>query len=467
MKSSLFLLSCAMLSPVINANELPPILDFYPLCTPKTIDTANDKIVYDIDPSLLESSSDGVLSHRDVYVQQALVEIQRKAAAAGADAVIVDRLTVGGIDRSIHLQHDSSRVKSSTQQIHVITTVQYVNLCDDTQLSSDPTPYNSEGKAVSYTQTTVKLTMPNEGNLLKKAQKHQAPDALITTGSAYGIHIGDSVDDLLPALGPHSIQLQLDNGATVYGYGRSLWFVIKDTRVAMITQDLGLLNGHGQNQIALSENYDSDNWVIENQVRYGDELNSVKTHLALKKQGDVYSVAGKNSRLLLTFEDYNESLDNAAISRLNSFAIMPFTTTDEHQVNFGNFDNIDIATLLTLASKQAYTLQPQQLINQIQLTDSGPKVLVNSNVLLGFDRQGVVNSIKITESMLGKQTMSEFNAVLASYNLPTIKSELLARYPNAEDNFDNIMLTKGVVMLSINFDSYDDDAQLIDLTLHF
>jgi hypothetical protein len=171
--------------------------------------------------------------------------------------------------------------------------------------------------------------------------------------------------------------------------------------------------------------------------------------------------------LILTFEDYNESLDNAAVSRLNSFAIMPLTVTDDHHVKFGNFDSIDIATLLTLAFKQAYTLQPQQLINQIQLTDNGPKVLVNSNVLLGFDRQGVVNSIKITESMFGTQTMSEFNAVLANYQLPTIKSQLLERYPNAEDNFDNIMLTKGTVMLSINFDSYDDDAQLIDFTLRF
>ena len=69
--------------------------------------------------------------------------------------------------------------------------------------------------------------------------------------------------------------------------------------------------------------------------------------------------------------------------------------------------------------------------------------------------------------MFGTQTMSEFNAVLASYHLPTIKSQLLERYPNAEDNFDNIMLTKGTVMLSINFDSYDDDAQLIDFTLRF
>ncbi|QHS12348.1 hypothetical protein [Shewanella sp. Arc9-LZ] len=467
MKPSLFLLSCAMLSPAINANELPPILDFHPLCSPHTIDTANDKIVYDIDSDMPESSSDGVLSHRDAYIQQAFVEIQRKAAAAGADAIIIDKLSVGGIERSIDLQDDSSRVKSITKQIHVITTAQYVTFCDDTQLSKDPTPYNSEGKSVSYTQTTVKLTMPNERNVLKQAQKHQAPDALITTDSAYGIHIGDSVDVLQQALGPHSIQLQLDNGATVYGYGRSLWFVVKDNRIEMITQDLGLLNGHGQNQIALSENYDGDHWVIANQVRQGDGLASVKAHLALKKQGDVYSVGDKNSRLILTFEDYNESLDNAAVSRLNSFAIMPLTVTDDHHVKFGNFDNIDIATLLTLAFKQAYTLQPQQLINQIQLTDNGPKVLVNSNVLLGFDRQGVVNSIKITESMFGTQTMSEFNAVLANYQLPTIKSQLLERYPNAEDNFDNIMLTKGTVMLSINFDSYDDDAQLIDFTLRF
>ncbi|WP_372942596.1 hypothetical protein [Shewanella sp.] len=467
MKFLYYFICLAAFSPVTFANELPPILDFYPLCSPQTIDTRNDKMIYDIDPDLLKSSHGDVLSHRDAYVKQALVEIQRKAAVAGADAVIIDRLTVGGIERSIDLQDDSSRVQSNTQQIHVITTAQYVNLCDDTQLTSDPTPYNSEGQAVSYTQTTVKLTIPDEGNLLKQAQKHQAPDALITTNSAYGVQMGGSVDDLQQALGPHSIQLQLDNGATVYGYGRSLWFVIKDTRVVMITQDLGLLNGHGQNQIALSENYDSDNWVIANLVHHGDELSSVKAHLPLKKQDDDYSVAGKDSRLLLIFEDYKESVSQEAVSRLNSFAILPLTASDKHLVNFGNFDHITIAKMLTLASTQAYALQPQQLGNQIQLTDSGVKVLANSNVLLGVDRQGVVNSIQITESMFGTQSMSEFNAVLTSYQLPATKSEWLARYPNAEDNFDNIMLTKGGVMLSINFDSYDDDAQLIDLTLHF
>ena len=136
------------------------------------------------------------------------------------------------------------------------------------------------------------------------------------------------------------------------------------------------------------------------------------------------------------------------------------------QVNFANFANFDIAKIIALDHKLTYTLQPQ-LMNQIQLNENGPKVIVNSNVLLGFNEQGTINSLKVTESMFEPQDIDEFKKVLATYQIPTTKTAFLARYPDAEDNFDNVMITKGTILMSVNFDSYDDDAELIDLSIVF
>ncbi|UJL41325.1 hypothetical protein KDH10_002271 [Shewanella vesiculosa] len=56
----------------------------------------------------------------------------------------------------------------------------------------------------------MKLALPEDGRLFTQAQKHSAPDAAITIDSAYGVHIGDSVDGLQSALGAaqHSVATQ-------------------------------------------------------------------------------------------------------------------------------------------------------------------------------------------------------------------------------------------------------------------
>ncbi|WP_137225814.1 hypothetical protein [Shewanella sp. MEBiC00475] len=468
MKLSLLLICGAVCYPVMAANKLPPILDFYPECTPQVINTASDRVVYDIDLALLKQTNSSVMAHSEAYLQQALVGIQHKAELAGADAVIIDRLNVGSVDRSVDLKDDNGRVNSNVKQIIVLSTVQHIKLCEDQQLTKNPTPYNSKGKSLSFTETLVTLAMPEKEDLLIQAQKHNAPKADITTNSAYGVHIGDTLDELQQALGPHSIQLQFRDGTMVYGYGRSLWFFVENAKIAMISQEQGMLNGHGKNQITLSENYDHDDWVIVGKVHQGDELQTVAKHLSLRKNNGYYTVKGESSQLILQFEDYKESITKEAVSKLNNFSIMPIATSKKnHQVNFANFDNIDIAKIIALDDKQAHTLQPQQLINQIQLSENGPMVFVNNNVLLGINDQGTVNRIKVTESMLASQDINEFNKVLANYQIPATKSALLVRYPNAEDNFDNVMISEGNLLMSVNFDSYDDDAQLIDLTLSF
>ena len=459
MKSSLFLIGCVVCSPVLAANELPPILDYYPECAPQVINNPSDKVVYDIDS---ESEKTGG------YLQLALVELQRKAQSVGADAVIIERINIGNIDRSINLENDTGKINSSVKKIHVLTTVQNIKLCDDKRLTTTPTPYNSKGLSISRTETVVMLPMLSDTNLLKQAEKFNAPQAIVTINSAYGIKLGDSSSQLFNLMGPHSVQLLLDNGSMAYSYGRNLWFFVNNDSVSNITQNQGLFNSHGKNQIALSGNYDNENWSIAGKIKRGDELQKVKQSLSLKPQQDDYVSIGDNSKLVLNFESYKQRESTDAIYRLNGFSILPLVSVNHsEQVKFASFSNIDIAKIVALKDLQTYKLTLPQLVNQIQLNQDGPLVLINPNILLGINNQGLVNKIKVTESVLGEQDINQFNQVLAQYDIPNTKSAFLDRYPNAEDNFDNILLNKDNISMSVNFDSYDDDAQLIELTLSF
>ena len=46
-----------------------------------------------------------------------------------------------------------------------------------------------------------------------------------------------------------------------------------------------------------------------------------------------------------------------------------------------------------------------------------------------------------------------------------MKSDFLKLYPNAEANFDSVMVTKGTKLLFATFDSDEDNAQLVDIII--
>lgn len=174
---------CTTLSTALVADEHPQILDFYPDCPPQILATVEDRLTYDIDRKQLKSSGGNILDYRDEYVQQALIEIQNKAKKAGADAVIIEQLRVGAVDRSFSTNSGSR--KSKTQKLFVLSKVQQLKLCLTKQLSSKPTPYNSEGKSVSYTETVVSQKMATSSNSLDNTrhlnQKFPQKELMVST----------------------------------------------------------------------------------------------------------------------------------------------------------------------------------------------------------------------------------------------------------------------------------------------
>ncbi|WP_434930461.1 hypothetical protein ACRWQM_14635 [Shewanella sp. HL-SH5] len=116
-------------------------------------------------------------------------------------------------------------------------------------------------------------------------------------------------------------------------------------------------------------------------------------------------------------------------------------------------------------TEDMYQLDDQQRSNQVNLNADGVWVIANENLLLGVNDKGIVNRIRVTESIIKEQSKQDFNLVLARYNIPVLKSDLLKLYPNAEDNFDSVMVTKGTKLLFATFDSDEDNAQLIDIMI--
>jgi hypothetical protein len=480
MKSYLFFLSLVLgFATVVNARlviatELPAILDYYPQCQPEILDTVSRHLIYDVEELLNPGDKNveesiNVLSFKDVYINKALLDFRHKAQLAGADAVIIEKMILKTVDRDIALRgkHEQSLDKL-VKQIHLLMTVKNIKLCDNRALSSKPTPYNSTGAKVTSTNVVVSIVNLNKESLLTIASKHHAPKANITVDSAYGIKIGDSLSRLKAALGPESIHLAMKDGTKAYGYGRNLWFFVNNNNISKITKNYDLVNGHGKNQIEFSENYDSDDWIIEGLIYNRDTLDSVKQNISLKNNAGSYIHSNGQNKLILKFDDFKPDGLSDSVKLLNGFMISPLNDKPtNHEIDYANFDNINIKSLVELNVKQKYMLKPEQLLNEIVLNKDSRWLVANDNLLLGMNEQGELNKVRITESLVKDQGVEAFRKVLSSYKIPLIKSDFLDKYPNAEDDFDNISLNEGSIFLTANFDSHEDDAQLINLVLEF
>jgi hypothetical protein len=473
-------------SSVIATTELPPILDYYPKCEPQVIDVVSNKINYDVKELYGQESSEvdqniDLMSFKGIYVNKAFLDIRSKAKLAGADAVIIDKLVVRGFNRIIAKEEKrenvfdrnaGDRVKSKVilekivKNLLISTTVKNIKLCDDKSLTSKATPYNSKGLKIVVTSVVLSKFKSEGENLLIKAGKHEAPKSEVTVDSAYGVKIGATLSSLKNAMGPESIHLSMNNYYKAYGYGRSLWFIIKDDKVSMIYNNYDFLNGHGKNQIIFSENYDKEDWNIEGMVHSRDELESVKTHLTLNAENSDYVMLGDKTKLVFKFENFNPEQSSESVNLLNGYMILPrMSKKQDLHVKYDDFNNIDINSILSFNYKNKYKLTSAQLSNEIQLNRSGVWVVANENLLLGVDTHGVINKVRITESIFNEQGIDKFHQVLASYQVPIVKADFLKRYPDAVDEIDSVSMQKDNIILSASFASYDDDAPLIDLVL--
>ncbi|MGR6501430.1 hypothetical protein [Shewanella sp. Koi 1] len=453
----------------LAADDLPQILDYYPDCEYKVIATKNNNYTYELDENeLLESKDANITSFDGRYLDKMLSSIQQDALSQGADAIIIEKINLGIFE--------SKPIKNKVyvKKFKILNTVKNIKLCQGRSLTTKPTPYNSRGQQIIQKTEEVNVEFANNVSQYKQAENHLAPAANVTLNHAYGLSNGDPESSINQLMGPESVKLSMQDGSTVYVYGRTLWIYAKNSQIVRIDKNQSILNNHGSNMIEPSDNYDQDNWIIDGKIQFKDKLAQIQSLEKIEQEGNNYRLDGKNNKLILHFETFSLNNKHETAEMLTGFSFVQRENSGKRtSINFNKFDDNKIKQIISNKNEDEFILSPSQLANiikipnQVDSSRSEQWVIATENILLGINdiEARKVSKIRFTESLTRNQNKDEFIKTLKNYNVPITKSDFLSKNQDSEDNFEQVFYRKGNVSLTATFESEDMNAQLIDLLI--
>ncbi|MDV5248124.1 hypothetical protein [Shewanella xiamenensis] len=466
-------ISCSLLysSSTLASNNLPQVLDYYPTCEYKNISTKNNHYTVEIDKNeLLEIKYTDSTPFYSRYFEKVLKSIQQDALSEGADAIIIERITL----RIISVK----KIKNNEyiDKIKFITTTTNIKSCQNDIPPTTPTPYNSKGENIAKDKEIHLTTLAKNDyiNIYKQAKNHLAPAANVTLNRAYGLSNGEPESSINQLMGPESVKLSMLDGSTAYVYGRTLWIYAKNSQIVRIDKNQSILNNHGSNMIEPSDNYDQDNWIIDGKIQFKDKLAQILSLEKIEQEGNDYRLDGKNNKLILYFETFSLNNKHETAEMLTGFSFVPRGNSGKRtSINFNEFDNNKIKQIISDKNEDEFILSPSQLANiikipnQVDSSRSEQWVIATENILLGINdiEARKVSKIRFTESLTRNQNNDEFMKTLKNYNIPITKSDFLSKNQESEDNFEQVFYRKGNVSLTATFESEDMNAQLIDLLI--
>jgi pterin-4a-carbinolamine dehydratase len=80
----------------------------------------------------------------------------------------------------------------------------------------------------------------------------------------------------------------------------------------------------------------------------------------------------------------------------------------------------------------------------------------------------VITRVKLTSALTTeKYTQGTFAQAAVALNLPQTKSEFMAHYPDAEDNYDSVNIDADNYTIEAIFESEQDNALLVEFEISY
>ena len=266
MAIALFISLLLGVSSVVNASEdLPPILDFYPVCEYKIIDSVvvRSKLVkyedeIEITPRLMK-------------------ELQQKAKEVEADAVIVTK-------RDLKKANKSKRNKKPL----LLFTADLLNDCDDlTADNQRPTAINSDGKQTIASwgkKVTLKATQIKLPTISSTLRPVISNSTVSLSDGIYGVQLGETYQSILTKLGSPNVVLNIFENELVIGYGRRHWFHFQSDQLVKVTTQSSLITSDNLNRIPPLDFFDDLGWKINGKISHLAKLEKVTQALNILKK---------------------------------------------------------------------------------------------------------------------------------------------------------------------------------------
>jgi hypothetical protein len=446
------LLACLFFSQSSIANEaLPPILDFQPLCSPTLLDKISHNKTY-----LIEN---GDITNKQ-WLNQSLLQVRQQAKTAGADAVIINNIS-------------QFMAKTNQESLNITITADAITYCkEDKNLSTVNTPFNSDGKQIKTIEVAFTIPVSDQQTLEQQAKNVDSVDPSITLTSALGVALDSTADQLLAKLGPPSATFTLDDNTQAWIYGRNITFTLVNHKFVAASFGDVPLNTSGKNQIKYTPNYDDLNWNILSKIYYKNELSIALEAFGkslIKKDSSNYYLQDSGNVLELRFERFISTTTITPIAKLVGFSL---TSNKKHQHGRNvRFMPIKTSQLQALFSKNGSPLSATHYIkhnneNTFNFTQTGKWHLLTNNILVQHNDEEI-DHVKLLSGLTEDESATAFNYLLNTLALPSTKAAFMGQYPNAEDNFDSVLVSDEKVFIEAIFDSESNSAKLVELDIKY
>jgi pterin-4a-carbinolamine dehydratase len=460
---------CAILINLISmsaiaAETLPPILDFKPNCSPTIINQLAVRDVYLTEDFQSQTDQQIELSMFDT----SMIKLQRAAKQQHADAIMLMALNKTTITKSSHTS-DYKRVIEYQADLVTFCT-------DDRSLSATPTPYNHLGKKLTVTTFNWQVSETAEESLASLAKAVKKPQADVSFTHVYGIPMSASSQVLFSTLGPASVQLSLEKNQSAWLYGRNLWFILINDKVEFASSTTALLSAYGKNWISFNDNFDDNPWTLFGKINIRDELADVLTqsdHKAVKISSHQYAIKHQNNTLIMDFADYKPNATKPVNTELTQFTLhsnhftQPIAQIQFSPIDTQGFSSVVSGKNATLADRSAARYINNNQQNSFNLTQDKQWFMLSSFILVK-QADEVITRVKLTSALTTeKYTQGTFAQAAVALNLPQTKSEFMAHYPDAEDNYDSVNIDADNYTIEAIFESEQDNALLVEFEISY
>jgi hypothetical protein len=305
----LILLSHSAMS-VQNEHKLPPILDYYPLCSYQLIKN------YSAETRSTEPQSPEVISI-------ILNELRKEAKQVEADAVIL-------LEKELYLlstpRSANERRRASVYRINYQAEL-IKNCTAETHTQAKLAPYNHQGLfAISDISTTVyrrkiNITLPQRVKLNHPEITNR--EVSISNG-LYGLPLGSDYSTVLEKLGDPSAEVMLLDGELIIAYGRRHWLHFQENKLVKVHNNSQFLSSMVLNTVPLRNFFDDYEWKINDKIGYRTTLATVRESLEIDSQLDAngqLKIQQNNSTLTLRFDSAKDLKTGKEIHTLNDFSL--------------------------------------------------------------------------------------------------------------------------------------------------
>lgn|GEM_PF-2798960 len=298
--------------------SLPPILEFYPACDYKVVES------YSL-------SREVKRNRQKANTTKMLEAIRRQAQDKGADAVILTNVQALNPETSTTLVSTSlpAYPKANKKSIKVIVTADLITHCQELKLdTSQPTPYSAQGEKRAQEVFRVKIEREALVVQLPSVKKfsHINPQSNIVSieQGIYGLNLGATREEIIAAFGMPSIETRILKRELVLGFGRRHWLHLQDNRLVKVSTENTLFDDAFLNLIPLRDVFDEFQWTINDSVRYKSDLATVTTALGVKNshlRNNEVTLNNGTKTFKLLFSSRNDLENENKVYSLSGFSL--------------------------------------------------------------------------------------------------------------------------------------------------